>query len=68
MLFHRLANELVAEALTAATGKPLWTLRIATRYVSTISDDNGPRCVPLIHDDRVYLLGPGGELSCAGTR
>ena len=30
--------------------------------------DDGPRCVPLIDNDRVYLLGPGGELACLSTR
>jgi outer membrane protein assembly factor BamB len=65
VLFHRLGDELVAECLDTATGKPRWKLSFPTRYVSTISPDNGPRCVPLIDQDRVYLIGPAGELQCA---
>ena len=64
VLFHRIENELVAEALTASSGKPLWKVTFPTRYTSTISSDDGPRCVPVIHDGQVYLLGPGGELQC----
>ncbi len=65
VLFHRLADELVAECLDPATGKPRWKISFPTRYVSTISPDSGPRCVPLIDQDRVFLLGPAGELQCA---
>lgn len=64
VLFHRTGNELVAEGLEATTGMPLWKNSFATMYTSTISSDDGPRCVPVIHKDRVYLLGPGGELAC----
>jgi outer membrane protein assembly factor BamB len=64
VLFHRLGNELVAEGLEAATGKSLWKKVFPTTYTSSISTDDGPRCVPLIHEGRVYLLGPGGELAC----
>jgi outer membrane protein assembly factor BamB len=64
VLFHRVGNELVAEGLEAATGNPKWRFALPTTYVSTISADDGPRCVPLIHDQVVYLMGPGGELSC----
>jgi len=65
ILFHRLGRELVAEALDAASGKPLWKASTPTKYVSSISSDDGPRCVPVVDRDRVYLFGPGGELKCA---
>jgi outer membrane protein assembly factor BamB len=64
VLFHRLADELVAEGLDADSGKARWKTNFGTQYVSTISSDDGPRCVPLVHESRVYLLGPGGELAC----
>jgi len=50
--------------MDAASGKVLWRTALPTRYVSTISSDSGPRCVPLIHKDAVYLFGAGGELFC----
>lgn len=64
VLFHRIGNELVAEMLEAATGKPQWKTTFTTNYRSSISPDNGPRCVPLVHEGRVYLFGPAGLLAC----
>ena len=64
VLFHRLDDDLVAEGLEAATGKPRWKVSFPTNYTSTISPDNGPRCVPLIAEGRVFLLGPAGESVC----
>lgn len=64
IVFHRVDNEEIVEALDARTGKPLWKAAFPTRYVSTISPDNGPRCVPTIHQGLVYLLGAGGQLHC----
>ena len=64
VLFHRIEDREIAEAMDARTGKPLWKASFPTRYVSTIAPDDGPRCVPLIHNDHVYLLGAGGDLQC----
>ncbi|MEX0675954.1 MAG: PQQ-binding-like beta-propeller repeat protein [Pirellulales bacterium] len=64
VLFHRVDNQLIAEALDSATGKPRWKVTFETNFRGSISPDDGPRCVPIIHDGRVYLLGPGGELAC----
>ena len=64
VLFHRIENDLVAEALDAATGKSRWRVTFPTKYASTISSDDGPRAVPLVHNGLVYLFGPGGELAC----
>jgi outer membrane protein assembly factor BamB len=64
IVFHREGNQLLAEARDAATGDSQWKTGFPTTYASTISPDDGPRCVPLIDKERVYLLGPGGELAC----
>lgn len=64
VLFHRIGDEEIATALDASTGKPLWAAPFATRYVSGIAPDNGPRCVPVIAGDRVVLLGAAGGLHC----
>ena len=62
VLFHRKGNRQVVETMNAATGKVLWRTALPTQYVSNISPDSGPRCVPVIHKDAVYLFGAGGEL------
>jgi outer membrane protein assembly factor BamB len=64
MLFHRVENEEVVEAFDARTGKPAWKYAIPTSYVSGISPDDGPRCVPIIHGDRVIAFGVQGHLAC----
>jgi len=64
VLYHRLGDEQVVEAMAVETGEVLWTYRWPTHYVSTISPDSGPRCVPLIHGDAVYLHGAAGNLVC----
>ena len=64
ILFHRQEDEQIVEALNAASGKTLWKHASPTRYVSAISDDNGPRCVPLITGDRVVVFGAEGDLVC----
>jgi outer membrane protein assembly factor BamB len=64
ILFHREGNQLLAEARDAATGESRWKTGFATTYASSISSDDGPRCVPLIGTEHVFLLGPGGELAC----
>jgi len=64
VLFHRIGDEELAEGLDAATGRGLWKAAFPTRFMSTFSRDHGPRCVPLIHKDRVYLCGASGNLHC----
>lgn len=63
VLFHRVDNEEVAEAYNAATGQVLWTHRAPTSYSTGFSPDNGPRCVPLIHEGSVVLYGAQGRLT-----
>ncbi|MEX2168368.1 MAG: PQQ-binding-like beta-propeller repeat protein [Pirellulales bacterium] len=62
IVFHRRGDQAIAERLDAVTGQPQWKQSFPTYYVSTIAPDNGPRCVPLIHDDCVYLFGADGDL------
>jgi len=64
ILFHRLGDEEVVEALDAKSGQPLWAHRWPANYVSSISPDSGPRCVPVIHNDAVYAHGAAGQLVC----
>lgn len=68
VLFHRIGDEEVVEALDAISGKPLWKTNFETHYVSGISPDNGPRCVPIIHQGYVYLHGAEGTVSCVSLK
>ncbi len=64
VLFQRQQNDAVAVALDAASGKELWQATFPTSYSSQIAPDDGPRCVPVIVDDDVYLFGAQGDLHC----
>ncbi len=48
ILFHRVSNREVVEAMDAATGKTLWTFDYATSYRDDFGFDEGPRAVPVI--------------------
>lgn len=63
-LFHRVEDEEVVAALDIATGKTLWSSKSAVRYVSSISSDDGPRCVPTVVGDKVVVFGVAGHLRC----
>ncbi len=68
VLFHRIKNEEVASAFEAATGKPLWNVGFPTQYSSGIAPDDGPRCVPLVYQGRVYLFGAQGDMHCVSLK
>jgi outer membrane protein assembly factor BamB len=64
VLFHRLRNVELVEALSPADGKSKWRLEIPTTFRPSFTSDDGPRCVPLIHNGRVYVFGSQGVLAC----
>lgn len=64
VVFHRLGDEEVATCVSAMSGDQRWERRWPTSYVSRIDRDAGPRCVPVIHQDRVFLFGAAGRLHC----
>ncbi len=63
IVFHRLDNEETVTALSAETGKQVWSQGYPTTYRPQIEDSDGPRCVPVIADDRVLTFGAQGVLS-----
>jgi outer membrane protein assembly factor BamB len=62
ILFHRVGNEEVVEALDARTGAPQWRYAYATRYRDDFGFDEGPRAVPVVADGIVYTFGAEGQL------
>jgi outer membrane protein assembly factor BamB len=64
VLFHRVGQQEVVEALEARTGKPIWKSAFAATYVPSYTDDDGPRAVPIIAAGRVYVHGAMGDLRC----
>ncbi len=52
----------VFRCFDAKTGKELWTLEYPA--AAKLDYTNAPRATPVIHQDRVYLLGALGDLHC----
>lgn len=64
VLFHRLGDEEIVEAMDPQTGEVRWKAAFPTSFRGSVIHDNGPRCVPLIHDDRVIVYGASRGLHC----
>ncbi|WP_339910104.1 PQQ-binding-like beta-propeller repeat protein [Symmachiella dynata] len=64
VLFHRQGNEDVVECYTADTGEWLWRETFPTDFRDPYGYSNGPRCTPLVTQDRVFTFGSNGRLSC----
>jgi outer membrane protein assembly factor BamB len=61
---YRGADEFVW-ALEEATGKPLWSARIApANYNIGRQAQDGPGCTPTVVGERLYALGMSGDLVC----
>jgi hypothetical protein len=63
ILFHRVADQEVVEALDARTGTPQWRYAYGTSYRDDFGFDEGPRAVPVVAAGRVYTFGAEGQLS-----
>lgn len=64
VIYHRVGDEELVEAVAADTGKAIWSESFPTTFVPSINPDNGPRCVPVIDGDYVVVYSPEGQLRC----
>ncbi len=62
--FDRHEDQARLRCLNSETGKLLWKYEYTTSYEDSFGYDNGPRCAPLVDDDRVYIFGVEGKLTC----
>jgi outer membrane protein assembly factor BamB len=65
-LFHfdRYRNVARLTCRHAETGEFLWKFEYPTDYEDLYGYNNGPRCCPVVDDDRVYIFGAEGMLHC----
>jgi outer membrane protein assembly factor BamB len=66
-VFHRVNAQEVLECLDAASGERRWKAEFPATYRGGVNPDNGPRCVPLVHKNSVYVFGAAGDLSCVNA-
>jgi outer membrane protein assembly factor BamB len=64
VVFHRVGDVERIEAFDAGSGRSLWRADFEALYRGGINPDTGPRCVPVIHNDRVIAFGAAGDLHC----
>ena len=67
ILFHRVGDREVVEAMQTATGDSQWQYGYPTTYRDDFGFDEGPRAVPVVADGVVYTFGAEGELSAIGV-
>lgn len=62
--FERVGDKARLNCLNSTTGELLWTFAYPTAYEDDFGYSNGPRCSPVIDDDRAYIYGAEGMLHC----
>src|ERR687898_664225 len=62
ILFHRLGNEEIVDAIDARTGMAQWRYAYPTAYRDDFGFDEGPRAVPVVADGIIYTFGAEGQL------
>ncbi len=64
ILFHRVKNEEVVEALDVKNGETLWKSGYPTTFYPQVGGGEGPLCVPTISDGKIITYGAQGVLTC----
>ena len=62
ILFHRVDDREVVEALDASTGEPMWRHDYVTTYRDDFGFDEGPRAAPVVANGQVFTFGAQGQL------
>src|SRR5687767_11258829 len=63
ILFHRMNNQEIVEALDPLTGTTQWKYAYPTAYRDDFGFDEGPRAVPVVAEGLVYTFGAEGQLN-----
>ncbi len=64
ILFHRVGEEEVIEALDRSSGKTVWKFAYPTSYRDSFGFDPGPRASPVVAGGQIYTFGAQGVLTC----
>lgn len=64
VVFHRVGNQERIEAISLESGTTKWTADFDALYRGGVDADLGPRCVPVIANQKVYAFGAAGDLHC----
>ena len=71
LLYHRIpkpenAAQFVERlsCLNSETGESIWAVDFPTDYKDLNGYGDGPRCTPVVEEDRVFLVSPAGVIRC----
>lgn len=67
-IFARHDNMARLTCLESKTGNELWKYEYTTDYEDMYGYNNGPRCCPVVDQNRVYIYGAEGMLHCVNTQ
>lgn len=62
--FDRFGPNARLTCMEARTGKEVWNFEYPTDYEDMYGYNGGPRCSPVMDEDRVYIFGVEGMLHC----
>ena len=62
ILFHRIDDREVVEAIDASTGETVWRYDYRTTYRDDFGFDEGPRSTPVVVEEQVFTFGAQGQL------
>jgi outer membrane protein assembly factor BamB len=62
--FDRHGNQARLTCLHSETGAFLWKFEYPTEFQDLYGYNNGPRCCPVVDNERVYIYGADGMLCC----
>lgn len=68
ILFHRIDEKEIIEAIDSEKGTSLWKHEYPVEYQDRFGYSNGPRASPVIKDNLVYAHGVTAWLSCLDLR
>lgn len=64
VMHHRVGEQELVEAMDAKTGAPKWKHAYSSQFTDPFGFNNGPRCSPLLTEDRCFTFGAEGVLTC----
>ena len=68
VVHHRIDDEEIIECRDALTGEVVWADKYPSSYEDPYGYNNGPRCSPLLTEDRCYTYGAEGKLTCVDLK
>ncbi len=63
-LFSQYGTTVRLSCRRSETGEELWRFEYPSHYQDMYGYENGPRCTPVVDQQRVYILGAEGMLHC----